>query len=621
MAGTTVLSGSVVRFSFGGMPAATSWSFQLTARAGPALVRNASYVNGVAVAYASLTGYRMPPESSEATSVAAAPWAPSGAIAFLENLTSPSASVAAQVVFSNLGNEPASFAWVNLTMDVRLTIVNASAPFTQNATDVRFSLGRVPIGQTTLLLNLTVNGSAPDRSVLQILGTLDYADGVGNVLPPLLLTPGSVSVNVAVLSLSVVPSSPEIEAGTSFPLVVSVYNWGSGSTGDVWLNVTLPPALTYYDDTSGTTVSVVGTSYSWHWDHQLPGLFAFSLFVKPRETTPNGTAADAEFRVDYRDFEGRVRPGLDSPVHIVVVAPSIALTIVPDRATVLAGEHVTYALRVQNQGSTLAEQVRVTDDVDPRLQIQSYDASVGATGTQKLTWTFTDVAPGATEIINLTVRVADGLQAGTVIPMALEANYTNSVGTPLDHIRSIPLSVTVDLDLMPFGLIALGGVVGGIFLYAYLSRRKKVEIEEVFLVYRDGVLISHLSRTLMREKDEDVLSGMLTAVQEFVREAFQYGEHRELHQLDFGEYRILIERGKFVYLAVVYSGEESAQIRKKVRTVIDRIEDQFGPVLEKWDGDMEEVVGARDLIRDTLLGAANHNHNHDHAAKPLAPEE
>ncbi len=101
---------------------------------------------------------------------------------------------------------------------------------------------------------------------------------------------------------------------------------------------------------------------------------------------------------------------------------------------------------------------------------------------------------------------------------------------------------------------------------------------------------------------------MLTAVQEFVRDAFQYGEHRELHQLDFGEYRILIERGKYVYLAVVYAGEESPGIRKKVRIVIDRIEEAFGPDLESWDGDMERVVGARDMLA-TLLGTANHNHS------------
>ena len=84
--------------------------------------------------------------------------------------------------------------------------------------------------------------------------------------------------------------------------------------------------------------------------------------------------------------------------------------------------------------------------------------------------------------------------------------------------------------------------------------------------------------------------------------------------MDFGDYRILIERGKYVFVAVVYSGRESAAIHRKVRSVIDRVETEFADALVNWDGDMEEVMGARDLVRDTLLGASNHNH----AAKTAA---
>jgi len=131
-----------------------------------------------------------------------------------------------------------------------------------------------------------------------------------------------------------------------------------------------------------------------------------------------------------------------------------------------------------------------------------------------------------------------------------------------------------------------------------------VQIEEVFLVYRDGLLIYHLSRSLSQDKDEDVLSGMLTAIQEFVRDAFVYGEHRELHHLDFGDYRILIERGKNVYLAVVYAGKGFASVRKRVRSVLDQIEKAYHGVLEDWDGDMDKVAGARDVIREYLLKPA-----------------
>ena len=98
-----------------------------------------------------------------------------------------------------------------------------------------------------------------------------------------------------------------------------------------------------------------------------------------------------------------------------------------------------------------------------------------------------------------------------------------------------------------------------------------------------------------------MLSGMLTAVQEFVRDAFRYGEHRELHQLDFGDYRILIERGKTVYLAIVYSGKESTLVRRKVRGVLDNIEMAYADVLAGWDGDMDKMAGARDMIRDDLF--------------------
>jgi len=58
-----------------------------------------------------------------------------------------------------------------------------------------------------------------------------------------------------------------------------------------------------------------------------------------------------------------------------------------------------------------------------------------------------------------------------------------------------------------------------------------------------------------------------------------------------------------VYLAVVYSGPESPGVRRKVRSVLDRIESSYSDVLETWNGDMDKVVGARDIIRDYLLKA------------------
>ncbi|HVG36844.1 MAG TPA: hypothetical protein VNA10_03850, partial [Thermoplasmata archaeon] len=223
-------------------------------------------------------------------------------------------------------------------------------------------------------------------------------------------------------------------------------------------------------------------------------------------------------------------------------------------------------------------------------------------GTNLRNWSFTDLQPGQQETVLVTLRIRGGTAGGSFLSNVFEANYTNSGGAVIGYVRSDAATTLVVTDPVPT-LIGVAAVAATLVTILLVLRRSHVEIEEVFLVYRDGVLIYHLSRSLSQDKDEDVLSGMLTAIQEFVRDAFVYGEHRELHQLDFGEYRIMIERGQRVYLAVVYSGK-GAVVRRRVRSVLDHIETAYRGVLEDWDGDMERVAGARDLIREYLLKPA-----------------
>ncbi len=604
---TPTVSGQVVQFNFSGLPANTTWRFNVTALADAGLVRGAAYQANFSLSYASLGGFLMPSEVASLSLIAASPWIPSGSIGFPVNQVLPGENASAIVSFDNLGNEAGSQAWVNLFLDPRLVLTNASASFSGGSGSVAFHLSDVPLGPNRIYLNLSVSPTAADRGSLSILGTLQAWDGYGNALPSVALSEGSVFVTAAQLSLFATPAHPQLEAGAPFPLGISVYNWGTSSAANAWLNLTMPAGLTYLNDTSPAPPAISGNAYTWHWANLTPGPFSIRICLEPRTTLTNGTAVNLAFQLDYEDSDLRSRPPISETVSATIVAPSIVLSVDPVPANAIPGDIFSYTLRMRNAGLTTAETVYLVDEVDPRLQVITYGSSIqAAVENQTYNWTFTGLAPGSTEVVNLTVRVAGGVPAGSVVPNVFEATYTNSLGTTLGHVRSAPLTVSVGVDYVPYALAALGVAATASAAFLVL-RRRKVEIEEAFLVYRDGVLISHLSRSLLREKDEDVLSGMLTAVQEFVREAFQYGEHRDLQQLDFGDYRILIERGKYVFLAIVYSGRESIAIHKKVRTVIARIEKEYGAALENWDGDMEEVVGARDLIRDTLLGAGNHN--------------
>lgn len=608
---TLTQAGRRLRYEFPGIPAGATWTIDITARAAPVLTWNQSYVNGLEVNYTSANGYPMPEERASASLQARAPSFSLAQFSFGVSTTDPGSVVSAILRLRNDGNEVAPQAWINLTLDSRLAIRDASCAFSTGLGTAQLALVSVGLGESVVYLNLTVRPSTPDGGMLQVAGNLTGVDAFGNPLPTLGIPRTSVLVSAPALIVRITPPQFSIEAGTTTTLVVQLSNLGSGNAAAAWLNVSIPGALQYESDSFGVVPAIVGSLYSYLWVSPSPVLGAhavtsFLLSVAARPATPNGTAADLGFTLDYEGANLLISSGPAETIHSLVVAPALVLGVDASDSTLAGSKPLTYTLSVTNAGGTMARSVSVRDDIDPHLTVVSYSSAVPASGNQTLVWNFIDLGPGESVTMSIIVSAKDGLASGAEISNSLVVSYSNSLGTPLASIHSTPVIVHVAQDFTPlFWTLGVAAVVG---LAASLVRfrTKRVEIEDVFLVYRDGVLISHLSRSLIREKDEDVLSGMLTAVQEFVREAFQYGEHRDLQQLDFGEYRILIERGHYVYLAVVYSGDESPALRKKVQAVIALIERQFGSVLEKWEGDMDEVMGARDLIRDALLGTNGH---------------
>lgn len=600
--GTTNVSGRTVYFQFANMPRLATWSFVLTATAGPALVRGSILTAEISLNYTNSNGYLLPPRSASWSVTVTAPYIASAVVMITRNQATPADVITAVVTYANTGNEPAHDVWVNLTLDPLLYFLNASVSSTLSGNVVSFRLTNIAIGTTVIRLNASVDASISDHQLLTIGGTLAYTDQFLNFLPSVVATSDSVEAAVPRIVLTVTPNDTSVEAGGLVFFNVYQVNAGSGIAGDVWLTLPLPAGFVYKGDNSDGGRSVVGSTYTWHWTNVAPGPKSFSLELMAKSSVLDRTGTNLTFHTDYTDANGNLRPGETRSVSVDFVAPRIELSLTASRQDAHPGDSVTYNLTIHNIGSSSARNLWLTDQIDPHLGFVSYVSSVPKTGTNPFNWSFTDIQPGQVETVVLVLRLADGTPARSLITNSFEVVYTNSGGdTVVGYARSDAAPVYVAVDALPLAYIVLGGLAFGLLAVFIVLRRSKVAIEEVFLVYRDGVLIYHLSRSLSQDKDEDVLSGMLTAVQEFVRDAFVYGEHRELHQLDFGEYRILLERGKNLYLAVVYSGKGTSAVRRRVRRVLDHVEVAYGSVLERWDGDMDKVVGARDLIREYLL--------------------
>jgi tetratricopeptide (TPR) repeat protein len=140
---------------------------------------------------------------------------------------------------------------------------------------------------------------------------------------------------------------------------------------------------------------------------------------------------------------------------------------------------------------------------------------------------------------------------------------------------------------------------------AELAKRYAVKpfaIEDVFLIHKDGTLISHQTRRL-KPMDNDILSAMLTAIKDFIKDAFKSDSKGELNELKYGKLDILIEHSQFAFLAVVVSGSPPKDLRRRMKLLISQINRTFYNELKSFSGIPKKFESVKGLILQQLLSA------------------
>jgi len=142
-------------------------------------------------------------------------------------------------------------------------------------------------------------------------------------------------------------------------------------------------------------------------------------------------------------------------------------------------------------------------------------------------------------------------------------------------------------------------VITGGGLYLKHLRKKRPDIEEVFLISKkNSVLILHNTRRIKPSRDSEKISSMFEAVQDYIEESFKDDEDWEENKLEYGDNKIVIEQGEHIYMAVVYKGQFNEKKIRKIRDVIEGIEDEYGEKLKEWHGESKELRGVKDMTED-----------------------
>ena len=125
-------------------------------------------------------------------------------------------------------------------------------------------------------------------------------------------------------------------------------------------------------------------------------------------------------------------------------------------------------------------------------------------------------------------------------------------------------------------------------------------IEDVFLIYKDGRLIHHDTRRLRPEVDEQTLGGMFTAIQEFIGQSFpaEDGTKGQIKEIMYGDNKILLEHGKFVFLAVMAGSiRDTKALHKRMSKLLKAIEEACAVNLIGWDGNLESISKAKRMTK------------------------
>lgn len=139
------------------------------------------------------------------------------------------------------------------------------------------------------------------------------------------------------------------------------------------------------------------------------------------------------------------------------------------------------------------------------------------------------------------------------------------------------------------------------FAEVVMVRTLKYRVEQVFLIHKEtGLLLAHAQKARTSAQDADMVSGMLTAIQDFMRDAFQ-AEGDGLRSTQYGEYNVWLETSPQMTLAAFIRGIAPEELRTHLKKALEDITKEQGAALTNFHGDAAPFEASRPTLEGCLL--------------------
>ena len=117
-------------------------------------------------------------------------------------------------------------------------------------------------------------------------------------------------------------------------------------------------------------------------------------------------------------------------------------------------------------------------------------------------------------------------------------------------------------------------------------------VEHLFLIHRaTGLLLEHMAAPDAVSQDPQLVSGMLTAIQDFVKDSLdsESSDTQAIDSMRLGDLLIWCEPGPQAYLAAVIRGTPPETLRDTLRESLSDLHHEMRKELEDYDGDSAKL--------------------------------
>jgi outer membrane protein OmpA-like peptidoglycan-associated protein len=153
----------------------------------------------------------------------------------------------------------------------------------------------------------------------------------------------------------------------------------------------------------------------------------------------------------------------------------------------------------------------------------------------------------------------------------------------------------------------------GISFSEYVASQTFVfKVEQVFLIHKDtGNLLKSVVADNFNEEDADLVSAMLTAINDFVADSFNRSDDRTEQHLDTvktDDFTLLVRQGPQAILVAAVSGNISREATSQLQITLEEIQRIYLTDLKEYTGDSKPFDTADALLQDCLLAEVRDEH-------------